>query len=349
MSDRTPYSFSNRSLLTNASETDLKSEDEAVLLAEYKSIVAEIYSDTETLSTASNMLKQLKNSNAQNMSCAQNALNRTMSQARLQINKNDNKLLELENNPILKNVLEREKEKAYKAAEERGRQALAKQCEQDKQRNAETQVRLLEAYHARQEELQKKRAIEKDAIQKALQEKELKEKREKKKEVLETIVSWARVVTIALCMILIFSLSWLSQDVFSHQVLKETTVKERYEYVIGEVATYVCYTTDYGDCYHAYGCNSLWKSSYKTTVYSAQKRGYSPCSKCTPNVPTTETLKDYGYKDVTHSEYVTEPASKWLIWFVGTGCIVVAYLIPSAIIKSIIKKAEARKELISTE
>jgi hypothetical protein len=45
-------------------------------------------------------------------------------------------------------------------------------------------------------------------------------------------------------------------------------------------ANTVCYTTTYGDCYHASYCGSLYASSHKTTVFDARRNGYRDCSKC---------------------------------------------------------------------
>lgn len=45
-------------------------------------------------------------------------------------------------------------------------------------------------------------------------------------------------------------------------------------------ANTVCYTTTYGDCYHASYCSSLYASSHKTTVFDAKRNGYIDCSRC---------------------------------------------------------------------
>ena len=48
-----------------------------------------------------------------------------------------------------------------------------------------------------------------------------------------------------------------------------------------EIETYICYTTNTGECYHAEYCQYLYRSSHRTTVYKAS-REYRPCSKCDP-------------------------------------------------------------------
>ena len=50
-----------------------------------------------------------------------------------------------------------------------------------------------------------------------------------------------------------------------------------------KVDTYICYTTDTGECYHAKYCQYLRESAHETNVYKAKKRGYRSCSRCSPN------------------------------------------------------------------
>ena len=46
----------------------------------------------------------------------------------------------------------------------------------------------------------------------------------------------------------------------------------------------IVYVTDTGDCYHAEGCSYLRSSKNQTTLLSAVKSGYTPCSKCHPPI-----------------------------------------------------------------
>lgn len=46
----------------------------------------------------------------------------------------------------------------------------------------------------------------------------------------------------------------------------------------------IVYVTDTGDCYHTEGCGSLYRSKNQTTLLSAVKSGYTPCSKCHPPI-----------------------------------------------------------------
>ncbi len=62
-----------------------------------------------------------------------------------------------------------------------------------------------------------------------------------------------------------------------------------------EIDTYICYTTDFGECYHAEYCQYLYNSANKTTIYQAEK-SFRDCSKCNPiqeKYATTITVRDY--------------------------------------------------------
>ena len=62
-----------------------------------------------------------------------------------------------------------------------------------------------------------------------------------------------------------------------------------------EVDTYVCYTTDTGECYHSATCQYIRQSRHETTVYEAE-RGYRSCSRCNPcteKYETTITVRNY--------------------------------------------------------
>ena len=62
-----------------------------------------------------------------------------------------------------------------------------------------------------------------------------------------------------------------------------------------EIDTYICYTTNTGECYHAATCQYLRQSRHETTVYQA-KRNYRSCSRCNPCVERYEiTITDRNY------------------------------------------------------
>ena len=157
---------------------------------------------------------------------------------------------------------------------------------------------------------------------------------QKKKELdsLEKRLSVIQIITVSLCIILLLSSSWLGKNVFAYEIEEKKTIKEPYEYITGTVSTYVCYTTTYGEKYHAKSCGSLWNSSYKTTVYQAEKRGYDPCSKCTPTEKTTLELTETRYREVELTETITKEPD-FLVWIVGTCAIILIYYVSTKDLK----------------
>ena len=341
MSDRSPHSVSNRCLLMNINDSELKNNEERALLIKYKEIAEQVNSEQVKLNEIIQLIGQIYSKGNRDLYASKKSLQDEAQQISENIESKNRELIALQTTTALKDVLEREKEKALKIAAQRTKELTLRHREQVRQESAKLQQELLANYQKRVEE-KKQQVLKKEEEQKAAEALSLNEKLKKKIDSLETAVFWTRLVSIALCVILLFSLSWLAEEVFSHQVRQEYIVQEPYEYVSGTISTYVCYTTDYGSCYHADYCGYLWKSSHKTTVFQAEKNGYLPCSKCNPYESTTLTLTNYGYKDVTHYKYITEPASKWLIWFNGTCSIIVVYLITVTIIKTIIKKTKTR-------
>lgn len=152
------------------------------------------------------------------------------------------------------------------------------------------------------------------------------EQKRKEIESLEKRLSVIRFIAISLCVIMVFSSSWLAKNVFAYEIEETKTVKEPYQYVVGTVSTYVCYTTDYGDKYHARGCGYLWKSSNQTTVYQAEKNGYAPCSQCTPTQKTTLEITEKRYREVERTVTITEEP-KLLVLLIGLGTITLIYYV----------------------
>lgn len=142
-------------------------------------------------------------------------------------------------------------------------------------------------------------------------------------------ISSIRKTMIILAVVLTLFSGELTKQFFSYEVQEEVTSRESYQYPTGTITTYICYTTEYGSCYHAKGCGSLWNSSHKTTVYEARKAGYVPCSKCTPTAKTTITLTETRYMDVKKTETVTKEPT-FLVWLCGTGCLALTYFFLTA-------------------
>ena len=175
------------------------------------------------------------------------------------------------------------------------------------------------------------------------------EQKQKELDRLETRLGVIRLIAVSLCIIMVFSSSWLAKNVFAREIKETYTVEEPYEYVTGTISTYVCYTTTYGEKYHAKGCGSLWNSSHKTTVYQAEKRGYDPCSKCTPTEKTTLELKETRYREVERTKTVTKEP-KILVWLIGSCSIVLIYYVSTIGLKKRIKELSAHiRELNSQQ
>ena len=163
----------------------------------------------------------------------------------------------------------------------------------------------------------------------------------------ERVVDYIRLVAICLVILMIFLSRWMAVNWFSYEVIEEKTRREAYEHPIKTVSTYVCYTTTYGSYYHAGGCQSLWNSSYKTTVYEAKERGYGNCSKCEPSVKTTLTLTETRYKDVKYQETKTKEP-QFLVFIGSTAIIIALYYIITAPAKITLRKDRKELQLLET-
>lgn len=100
-----------------------------------------------------------------------------------------------------------------------------------------------------------------------------------------------RVVSILLAILVLLVAKPMAVRWFSYTEFVLVLKGPKQEVVVGEIYTYVCYTTKSGKCYHDKGCQYLKYSSRKTTVYEAEESGYSPCSRCTPSKICTYKIK----------------------------------------------------------
>ena len=140
--DRNSDSVSNRSLLANALESVAQNDVERNKLNEYKSKIALIESEQAKLAEVRAKIKELSFAKGKRDTDAIKSLQFEANQTANRINTYDRQLLNLESTKALKGVLEREKQMAYKRAERKGKEALAKQREKD----AKTQRELLTRY-----------------------------------------------------------------------------------------------------------------------------------------------------------------------------------------------------------
>ena len=144
--DRPTDSVSNRSLLANALESVAQNDIERNKLNEYKSKIFLIESEQAKLAELRSKIKELSFAKGERDTKALNKLQFEANQTANRINTYDRQLLNLESTKALKGVLEREKQMAYKRAEQRGKEALKAQREKDRERNAKTQRELLTRY-----------------------------------------------------------------------------------------------------------------------------------------------------------------------------------------------------------
>ena len=143
-SDRNPDSVSNRSLLANALESAVKDGDERNKLRNYKSNLRLLEAEQAKLAEVrkeANEIRFTKGRTAEE-TMRMKDLDFEAKQIASRINSYDRELLKLEAMQPIKDVLNREKQMAYKRAEQKGRDALKAQREKD----AKTQRELLTRY-----------------------------------------------------------------------------------------------------------------------------------------------------------------------------------------------------------
>lgn len=126
-SSQDPDSVSTRSLLANALETTAQNDIERDKLEQYKSKIELIEAEQEKLSKIRAEIKDLSfpKKGTKKDTARINSLRTEANRVANRINTYDRQLLNLESTTALKNVLAREKNLAYKRAEQRGKEALA--------------------------------------------------------------------------------------------------------------------------------------------------------------------------------------------------------------------------------
>jgi hypothetical protein len=127
--DRNPDSFSNRSLLANALETAVQNEVEAKKLEEYKANIDKMNAEQAKLNDLRAQIKEISFSKGKRDTEKLKALQDEATKTANRITLYDGKLLELEATKALKDVLEREKLKAYRRAAQKGRERLHENVE----------------------------------------------------------------------------------------------------------------------------------------------------------------------------------------------------------------------------
>ena len=124
-SDRSSDSVSNRSLLANALESVAQNDIERTKLNEYKRKISLIESEQAKLAELRAKIKELSFAKGARDTKTIKSLQFEANQTANRINTYDKQLLNLEATKALKDVLQREKQMAYKRAEQKGKDALA--------------------------------------------------------------------------------------------------------------------------------------------------------------------------------------------------------------------------------
>lgn len=124
-SDRDTESVSNRSLLADALESVAQTDWEKQKLTEYKSQIQKIEAQEKKLRELNQQIRELSFAQGPRDKAKLSALRDEATKSANRINILDKQLLRLEASKPLQAVLEREKKKAYRRAEQKGKAALA--------------------------------------------------------------------------------------------------------------------------------------------------------------------------------------------------------------------------------
>jgi len=136
---------SNRELLANALESVTVNDVEAKRLAQYKANIAQLNTQSEKLSLLKRELKELSFSEGSRDTVRIRELRDEIIKTENRINIYDEKLLNLEATKPLRDVLEREKKKAYDKAKQKGKEALEAQRKRSEAKLSETKAQYREA------------------------------------------------------------------------------------------------------------------------------------------------------------------------------------------------------------
>lgn len=261
-----------RSLLKNASADDMQDILEKEMLLKYQDTLRQLDQKRQELDD--------------NIELWSNGLDEEAKRIVSQADILERHLIDLQNDPILKRVIDREKakviEKREQEAEQRRKEAEARAKESAEQ----TERELRERYQkSRQEALQRRAQTQQQQNQEIINESKTlphpepktitappKEEPKNERKIFDMLTSKriAAVISLVLCAALY--LSFLSAF---------TTKRD----------TYICYTTKTGTHFHSATCKYL-NTAYETTVYEASQK-YKPCNYCNPCIEQYETTITY--------------------------------------------------------
>lgn len=266
---RNPNSFSHRSLLAKASIDDMQDMLEKDMLLKYQDTLQQLNQKQKELDNTHELLRNIYTGDGESyLSDIQKSLQESASYLSASIESLDRKLIELQQDAVLRKVLEREKAKAYENEKKKGEEAHERAKEKAEQAERDLIARYQES---RQKHLQEK---ERAKQQQESEETEAPVKNNEGK-FMNIISSQRFAAAISLILCIVLYLSFLST--FS-----------------AKRDTYICYTTKTGTHYHSPTCIYL-DTAYETTVYEVSRK-YKPCKYCNPCVEqyeTTITVRNY--------------------------------------------------------
>ena len=143
--EREEYSLDNRSLLVNALESATQNEIEAKKLSEYRANIKGLNEQSEKLVELKKEIKELSFKKGPRDTARLRELRDEVTKTENRINLYDKRLLNLEATKALRDVITRETQKAYKKAEQKGKEALKVQRERAEAKLSETRKQYQEA------------------------------------------------------------------------------------------------------------------------------------------------------------------------------------------------------------
>lgn len=159
--DRATHSFSNRSLLDNASVDDIQDIFEKDMVIKYQDTLRRLHQKQQELYDTQELLRNMYAGNDENYLAMRKDLEESASRIASQRDTLDRQLTELEQNCTLQRVIERERELLRKALAEKAEMRRKEELERAKERAEQTERELMARYQeSRQKATQRKAAAQ---------------------------------------------------------------------------------------------------------------------------------------------------------------------------------------------
>lgn len=283
---RNPDAWTIRSALRNLSADDVETPAERDMLLKYQDTLRQLDQKRQELDDNRELWSNIHAGNDKNYLAAKKCLDEEAKRIVSQADILERHLIDLQTDPHLEKVIEREKAKAKERWEQKAEQSRKEAEARAKESAEQTERELRERYQkSRQEALQRRAQTQQRQNQEIINESKTlpppepktitappKEDPKNERKILDMLTSKriAAIISLVLCAALY--LSFLSAF---------TTKRD----------TYICYTTKTGTHFHSATCKYL-NTAYETTVYEASKK-YKPCNYCNPCIEQYETTITY--------------------------------------------------------